>query len=214
MSILTVYKIIFLLLSPIEGSISFKSLESKTKDGKDVWNKITLISTPQKDVWKMKQSHHGKESKVWDDIEIIVSKGSRPFSAQFLQLKDNKLIDYKASCFRCHPNGPRLIRPHKDSKLNLRETLVLKKMNNLIKSYGYVQTHDVFKSKVPLINNLANSKINLTVNSCFKCHNGKERGFITKENTNTAIFLLKNKQMPPWPYTIDKADVNLLNEFL
>lgn len=214
MSILTVYKIIYLLLSPVEGSILFKSYESKTKDNKEVWNKITLISTNDKDIWKMKQSHHGISSKVWDDIEIIVTKKSYPYRAQYKQLKDGKIIDYKASCFRCHPNGPRLIRPHLNTQLSIKEKILLTKMNSLIKSYGYVKTEDVFKSKVPLIKSRINKSKHLKIKSCYKCHNGIERGFITKENTETAKFLLLNKQMPPWPYTIGKAEVNLLNEFL
>lgn len=203
-----------MLLSPLEGSISFKSQESKTKEGNAVFNKVTLVTNSHTDTWKMKQSHHGKSSKIWDEIEIIVDKTQDPYAARFIQLKNNKPIDYKASCFRCHPNGPRLIRPHKETVLSFRQKLVLQKMNSLIKSYGFVKTDDFFKSKIPLIMNKDHSKKHLKIRSCSKCHNGVERGYITKENTNTAKFLLINKQMPPWPYTIDKADVNLLNEFL
>lgn len=215
MNILNVFKIISSLLF-LEGEVLFKSIESKTTEGKDIFNKITLLSDNKKDIWLMKQSHHGKKSNEWDSVKIIVDKSFRPFKASFHQLdKEGHEIDFKTSCFRCHSGGPRLIRSA--TKLPLLDSALVMKWNLLIKSYGEVR---IKKSKtldreVPLIADLNKAKVKLNVKSCVSCHyrNGP-RAELTKSQVQTIKHLVKNKQMPPWPYQISKNDKAELNKFI
>lgn len=212
MNILVVFKLLSHLLFFMEGEVLFKSIESKTGEGRDVFNKISLESSEDKDVWSMKQSHHGVHSKVWDKIKIIVDKKTTPFTVSYHQLNEkNKEIDYKTSCFRCHAGGPRLIRPK--SLSGLKNKLLVLKWNMLIKSYGDVTTRKTqpFKRKVHLIKSESDSKEYLQVASCTSCHNsGGPRAPLSKSHSLTIKHLLKTKSMPPWPYKIsaqDKADL-------
>ena len=145
MNIIAVYKILYTLLALLGGfdnSVFFESLESKTSEGEAVYNKISLSQNDHQDIWIMKQSHRGINAHKWDKIKIIVDKTKTPYEASFQQLKNNKPIEFKTSCFRCHANGPRLIRPNyqsKEVKLNSKDKLTILKWNILIKSYGEIR---------------------------------------------------------------------------
>ena len=146
MSILTVFSIIYSLLDFFGGSylttpVVFESLESKTGSGTAVFNEISLKSSHEKDIWQMKQSHHGIHAKDWDEVKITVNKDAIPFKASYHQIKNGKEVEFKTSCFRCHPSGPRFIRPNyasKDVVLDAKSRLTILKWNVLIKSYGDV----------------------------------------------------------------------------
>lgn len=220
MSILSVYKILYYLLAlsggfSVNETLFFESKESKTEHGKEVYNKISLIEGSQSDTWVMKQSHHGKNSTKWDHIKIVVDKTKSPYQAEYFQLdKEGKEIEYKTSCVRCHANGPRYIRPEKNLKIS--EKLKLWKFNNLIKSYGEVQNKETSLSgKVRVIKLSDHNDIKLNIKSCSQCHyKGGPRSELTGEQRLTIKFLVKNKEMPPWPYKITKEDEKELKKFI
>jgi hypothetical protein len=225
MSILLVFKLAYYLLEFMGGSslsseVVFESLESKTKKGKAVFNKITLESNSSQDTWKMKQSHNGIHSKEWDTVKLVVHKVISPFSASYHQLNNGKEVEFKTNCFSCHSGGPRLIRPNYnsvDKKLSLKEKMTVLKWNLLIKSYGEVEIkeNNPFKRKISLIQSKKDASHTLNVKSCSKCHyKGGERSVLTNENINTLKFLIKEKKMPPWPYEITKSDKNMINKFI
>ena len=99
----------------------FESLESKTENFAPVYNEIRWISEGGKDIWMMNQSHDGPLSQAPDRLAIVVDKRAR--AAKFFQLTQGPLhwekspqpIDYKVSCFMCHSNGLRAIRPRTTS---------------------------------------------------------------------------------------------------
>ncbi|MFT6067943.1 MAG: hypothetical protein ACJAT2_002566 [Bacteriovoracaceae bacterium] len=216
MSILIVFKLLSYLLFFVEGEVLFESIESKTVAGGAVFNKVRLIQGPKKDIWLMKQSHHGKKSAKWDQVSIVVDKSFTPYKASFHQL-DSKGIEteYKTSCFRCHPGGPRAIR-EKD-KLSIKNKLIITKWNLLIKSYGEVRNieNNPFERKVPLIERPENAKIKLDLVSCQNCHGeGKQRAALTKSQALTIKHLVKTKQMPPWPFKLSLKEKAKLNRFI
>ncbi len=216
MSILIVFRLLSLLLFFVEGEVLFESIESKTVSGEPVFNKVQLIQEEKRDIWLMKQSHHGKNSKKWDQVSIVVDKSFTPFKASFHQL-DSKGVEteYKTSCFRCHPGGPRIIR--EKNKLNLKNKLLITKWNLLIKSYGEVKNieNNPFKRKIPLIENSKLSKIKLDLVSCNNCHGeGKHRAALTKSQVLTIKHLVKTKQMPPWPFKLSSTERSKLNKFI
>jgi hypothetical protein len=200
MNTLAVFKILYSLLFFIEGSVStFKSFESKTKNGGDVFNQISLIEGKTIDTWKMKQSHFGSDFKTWDNIEIRVNKLER--SATYHQLnKEGEEIDLKTSCFRCHPSGPRAIRPK--GSLSISNRMAILKLNMKIKSYGDLKAHK------------STSKT-LKVASCVKCHyKGGPRSELKEEHALTIKHLVDNKQMPPWPYSLSAKDRKMIRKFI
>lgn len=221
--------------------ILIESLESKTKEGNPVFNKIRWLSFHKKDIWLMSQSHHGfihdQDSSKWDHLAIIVDKKDVPPTARFLQLQtrspDGKDIvtnaykekPFRVSCFLCHTNGPRAIRPVANSlqaPLRLRDHINIFLLNLRIKSYGRVSPHSSheredhslvppFRRKSPRENET------LKVRSCTKCHQESgliARGYLRRQNAVTIQFMLQNKFMPPLGFSISKDDENILRRFL
>lgn len=224
MFILNVFKFSHLLLSTVGGmfltqEVQFESLESKTLKGEDIFNKVSLNKTKEKDTWSMKQSHNGFHTKDWDNIQIVVHKDMSPPKVSYHQLKNGKEVEYKASCYRCHPSGPRLIRPNYDSKtksLDFKEKLTILNWNLLIKSYGNIQLkeNNPFLRNKPLGNKTELSKKHLEIGSCTKCHDGEIRSKLTLIQKGSTEFLVKKKMMPPWPYSITKKDKRYLKRFI
>lgn len=205
------------LLSPWMGDLQFESLESKTKENQPVFNRISFVKSGKVDIWKMKQSHHSFPSKVWDSIEIRVYPDK---TVSYHQLKNEEEIEYKASCIRCHSSGPRYIRPNFKSKilpLDLKDKITLFAMNLRIKSYGdlKLRENDSFTRKVPLIKNqkMANQWLDIPV--CNRCHyKDGPRSPISLAQLETIKFLVDHKQMPPWPYKMNKKDKTKLNRYI
>ena len=107
-------------------TLLIESLESKTKTGGDIYNKIKFIQKEKLDIWMMKQSHQGLSNEEdWDRLAIVVDKSIKPHKARFYQLESGPLmwtgkakeIPYKVACFLCHSNGPRAIRPSLESSV-------------------------------------------------------------------------------------------------
>ena len=73
-------------------SVKIESFESKTAKGHPVFNKISYIDSPQKDVWLMQQSHDGAEAplEAWDVIKIVVDKRQNPYLVSYHQVKAGK----------------------------------------------------------------------------------------------------------------------------
>lgn len=218
MSILAVFKSLYILLSLTGGSflptnVLFESVESKTSEGKSVFNRISLDSSSLKDIWTMRQSHSGKNASDWDLIQITVDKTKSPFTASYSQLNPKgEEIEYRTSCFRCHSGGPRYIRPVlKD--LSLKERLTIQKWNWLIKSYGDVKTKR--NIKVKRLVSIDEGRQILNVKGCISCHYaGGPRAPITSEQKLTVRHLVKAGQMPPWPYSLSKEDKEQVNKFI
>ena len=122
-SYLVLSSLLFVSCLSKTSEIKIQSKESKTIDGFAVYNSIKLISEKNKDIWMMNQSHFGQnpDPTMLDRLVIIVDTSTKPKSAEFYQLPSGKLewsedlrlqkIDYKVSCFMCHANGPRALRP-------------------------------------------------------------------------------------------------------
>ena len=60
------------LLSAQDSSVAFQSLESKTETGAPVFNEIKFKAGDGKDIWIMRQSHHGYQSNklTWDRLRF------------------------------------------------------------------------------------------------------------------------------------------------
>jgi hypothetical protein len=216
-------------------AIKFESAESKTSTNQPVYNSIKLISARQKDIWIMNQSHYGlnpSKEKI-DRIAIIVDKSKKPKTAEFYQLPPGDLIwsenlklqkiEYKMSCFSCHSNGPRAIRPNfKTVKMSYLNQLKIKYWNYKIASYGRIiespdQIADHHKKIVPFRypSILDNQKLKLV--TCLKCHNNSTdsgRGFLTRQNLGTINYLISENIMPPAGYELSNSESIKLKRFI
>lgn len=194
--------------------VTFQSLESVTESGAPVFNQVQFLPGTTKDIWIMRQSHSGPDTKKnsWDRLAIVVDKNSH--NAKFYQLKSGELaadldqaVPLKARCYACHSNGPRAVRP--TSGLGLADWLTVAVMNLRIKSYGRLQSEagvDLaggvhFKSPLGLLQ----SPLNLS--SCTKCHSETGiRAALTFEHLGTIKFLTQKGQMPPFPFQLSEAE--------
>jgi hypothetical protein len=199
-----------------------ESTESQTNEFKEVYNQIKFVSSKNKDSWLMKQSHDGIHSKNWDDLEIRIDKSQTPYQVSYHQYKNGKESEYRASCYLCHANGPRLIRPNYQSQtapLPLKERLIIQAMNLRIKSYPRMETikNDVIRRVVPLKYEGNLESTSLTVRTCTFCHNTNTfwgRGELKRQQMNTITHLVKTQQMPPWPFKLNKNEQEQLDLYI
>ena len=187
-----------LLHSFLTTPVLIESAESRTVDGGPVFNEIQWTWKDGKEIWTMKQSHGGRNlpKEKWDNLSIVMEK-----KATFLQTNaKGERIEYRASCFMCHSNGPRAIRPVEDS-LSLTDAMKVKLLNLRIKLYGRVEAKEL-----PLVGNTPfrhEGKISntpLTLARCTSCH--KEDGFfsrgtLTRQNSITIAYMVEKEHMPP-----------------
>lgn len=216
--------------------ILIQSLESMTVKNGPVFNKIYFQSFSDKDIWMMNQSHHGLQASnhKWDRLAIIVDKSKSPKEATFLQLPPGELkwndnlmtqkINYKVSCFMCHANGPRAIRPnYKDFDMPIVSKARVLLWNLKIKSYGLVnenpeQVNEDQNLATPFKHRSSADNIELNVKSCTQCHNGDNswpaRNKLTRQNNIAIKFMLENKIMPPPGFSITASDLKEIDKFI
>lgn len=210
-------------------TVTIESTESKTSDGKPVFNRISYQSQDDYDIWDMRQSHNGDQypKHKWDHIQIKVFKKKRPYQVTYHQLENGREIEFKASCFTCHANGPRVIRPFYDSEtvsysLMTRTKIAL--MNLKIKSYGKTTLVDDNHRlngdirRIPLRFYGKYDSGKLTIKTCTYCHNSKDsffsRGELERQHIGTITHLTKHHQMPPWPLKLPEEEKVLLKKFI
>jgi hypothetical protein len=187
----------------------FRSAESLTLNGDPVFNEIKFIEQDNKDIWMMRQSHQGLGLAIhrWDRLAIVVDRSDK--TVKYYQLKPGKLtwseneaeVPLKVSCFMCHSNGPRLIRPNQDWHLSPLQKAQVLAMNLRIKTYGPLTTVDHTRpgaTPLRLQGKMENSQLKLAL--CQECHNRDSifgRGELTRQNAVTISYLIENEHMPP-----------------
>lgn len=218
-----------------DQELLIESQESKTTLGGPVFNKIKLIRRGRKDVWMMNQSHHGAHAgeNAWDRLAIVVDKTQSPKIARFYQLEPGPLEwregltekPFKVSCFMCHNNGPRVIRPNYASSFDsmpLKDRLKIYYWNLRVKLYGRVKAsphHDERdKSQLPPFRFRSSYENEpLQVAACSKCH--KESGFLargalSRQQVPTIKFMLESGQMPPLGFRMSAQEKQELELFM
>lgn len=217
-----------------ERPIAFESRESKNSSGASVFNEIRYMPGRERDVWMMRQSHNGPElpRERWDRLAIVVEKGRRPRAARFYQLEPGPLewsdanvreLPFRASCFTCHSNGPRAIRPNPRSAATPlahwdRARIAL--WNVRIKAAGRTKEHTahaaIVGARTPLRLPGPFENEALAVAACVRCHNDSAwgRGPLTRQNFSTMRFMVENGHMPPRGFSLSAAERKELEKFL
>jgi hypothetical protein len=214
-----------------QDSVLIQSWESKTKDQLPVFNRIKYIPGFTREIWMMNQSHHGSSAPGanWDRLAIVIDSNKE---AQFLQLPPGELewkeeylqkgIGNKVSCFMCHSNGPRAIRPDPNFKLSLKEKVKITLWNLRIKTYRRIKEAPIHKIqdkalKIPFRNRAKFDNEELNIASCTRCHSEDslvQRGPLTRQNFLSIRFMLEKKLMPPPGFEITSQDKLRLHNFL
>jgi hypothetical protein len=213
------------------NEILIQSLESRTLEDQPVYNKIKWIKNATRDIWMMNQSHHGLNPSVekWERLAIVVENQK----VSFYQFKAGPLVwsddliqqqvQYRASCFQCHTNGPRAIRPdQKGLKLSWSDQTKIFFWNLKMKSYGRLtensQQAEIDKNlEVPFRHRTDLDNETLEVVTCLKCH--KEKGFIsrgklTRQNTGAIEFMVKSGLMPPFGFSLSDNERHQIDDFI
>jgi cytochrome c5 len=204
-------------------AVLIQSEESTTKDSGPVFNRISFESTPNEDIWRMQQSHHGLNApaETWEHLGIVVDKTKSPKVAKFYQFADaaddfSKQKTYRASCFMCHSNGPRAVRP--DQAEDIRIAL----WNLRVKTYGRVvldpkQVALKAKEEVPLRYASRISNERLSVKTCLKCHREDgfvARGVLTRQNSLAIEFMVEKGYMPPAGFHLQAGEAEEIRAFI
>ena len=207
--------------------LTITSEESKSGSGSKVFNEIAFIQIDNKDIWMMNQ--RDESTTKLDRLAIVVDKSVKPLTARFYQLEPGPLEwkeglpreEYRVSCFLCHANGPRALRPLPGT-LTVAEKTKTWLWNMRIKSYGRVVPHELhaiedkklyrpFRVDHPMENEP------LKIASCTQCH--KEDGFfargtLTRQNAMTIEHMVKAGHMPPAPFKMSKKEKLQLTMFV
>lgn len=239
-------KFFFILVAFLIGTLIFilnddqevflESRESKTLEGNSIFNKIKMFSLADKDVWMMNQSHHGSatiDKQSWDRLAIVVDKSKKPIQAKFYQFEsgplewnDNlKQKPFRVSCFLCHNNGPRNIRPNYDSPFNpttIKDRIKISYWNIRMKAYGRVipdPSHEKMDSfqEVPFRFYGTYENEILRTKTCMKCHQESgifARGFLRRQQFPTIKFMLESGQMPPLGFSLPDEERSQIKKFI
>jgi hypothetical protein len=229
--------LLFSQASTLTGTpVIFQSAESVTGDGGAVFNQVQWIPGWTRDVWMMRQSHHGYDgdAKSWDRLAIVVDKTVRPYRAAFYQFAPGEewvapginrpglvshapAAPFRARCYACHVTGPRAIRPAPKSaaiQVSWLDRVRILAWNARIKTYGAVLSEpgqaptaaNPFRSRHPIL------RRPLGLKSCTWCHSANGiRGELRLEHAGTAHFLVERGIMPPFPFRASAEDRALLN---
>lgn len=212
----------------LERAVAIESVESKTTWLNPVYNQIQLRTQGTRDVWEMRQSHQGPNAPIaqWDHIRIVVDRKTTPAQVSYYQLEHNQPVELKASCYTCHANGPRALRPRLDSPerpLSVLDRATVALMNLRIKSYGPMRIQrESYRlrgepRKVPLAFFSQHDQAPLRVATCLKCHNTEDRfgrGQLQWQHRTTIRQLVAQGTMPPWPYRLSAEEKTELERFL
>jgi hypothetical protein len=215
--------------------VVIESVESQNLAGEPVFNRIQLVTEGDKDIWLMRQSHNGPRLPAhdWDSLAIVVDKSKSPKEATFYQLAPgagerpdfSKHAPMRASCFMCHSNGPRAIRPQFDSELaplGLKEQSQLALWNLKIKLYGRIvesaeQASVVVDGGAPFKLEGKFENEALTVKTCVKCHNESgflARGPLKRQHFMAIKFMVENAHMPPPGFGLDPKESEQIENFV
>lgn len=214
-----------------EQEVIIQSLESRTTEDKPVYNKIKFIKSGAKNIWMMNQSHAGltKDLTKWERLAIVVENNKASFyqfEAGPLEWSEDllkKQVDYRVSCFMCHNNGPRAIRPDQQGlNISFYDQTKIFFWNLKIKSYGRIQESEEMSladqsREIPFKHRQGLENETLNVKTCLHCH--KEEGFLargklTRQQAGTIEFLVKNKIMPPAGFSLSKEEQIQINDFV
>jgi hypothetical protein len=207
-------------LQNLDREVSIQSVESKTSDGKKIYNKIRFSVQKGKDVWLMKQNHNELLGD-WDELKIEVDTTKKPYIARYYQIKNEVDIEFRVACYKCHSNGPRAIRADYRSEAvqnSLIDKLQIFALNLKIKHYGEIQTpqnvkiKDIYR-KVPLKHTGTLENIIVGTKTCLFCHGSKsymKRSALRLQQKQTILHLVNTDEMPPWPIKMDAEEKSAL----
>lgn len=223
-------------LSTDRSPILIQSLESRTREGGPVFNRIGWFPGRRQDVWVMQQSHAGLKPAFheWDRLAIVVDKTRSPKIARFYQFEPGqlewnpqaKLKPFRATCFMCHSNGPRAVRPDlapssSAAALSFKDQVRLLLWNARVKTYGRIVTDpkEVLSTAAaitPLRYTGKSENEKLPVATCRTCHNEEfwGRGALTRQNFMSIGFMVENGFMPPPGFHLEKSEKEEISRFV
>lgn len=213
----------------LPSDVMFRSAESHTATGGDVYNRVHFVRDGSRDVWMMNQSHDG--GRTFERLAIVVD-GKQ---ASFYQLEAGALEwratdgaagapaqrEYRVACALCHANGPRAIRPNGtlEGDLTFAERLRVSLWNLRIKMYPRLHSDAApgFDHKIPFrfAGTFANSP--LKVATCAYCHREDgpvARGTLVRQNALTIASMVDRGEMPPLGIPLPAAQKRELDRFL
>lgn len=215
------------LLATDQQEVLIQSLESRTSQNEAVYNKIKYIRQNDREIWMMNQSHAGlvADETKWERLAIIIQNNQVSFyqiEAGPLEWSDEllkKQVPYRATCFACHNNGPRAIRPDQEGvKLSFIDQTRIFFWNIRIKLYGHLSESSEMKMldpsrQVPFKHRNEFDLQTLEAETCLKCHNENKRGRLTRQQSGTIEFMVKRGFMPPFG-SLNEKELKAINRFV
>lgn len=200
-------------------AVTFISAESS--DGADfpITNRVRLLKKEKHDLWLMRQrqaERDGKNPAYWSFVAILVDKQRYPPSSYYFEFAPAPVgsggfpeeIKPRVDCLRCHPNGPRMIRPQ--LMLNEASQGLLQKWNESIANYGLIRNVDN-AGGISI-----ETKGHLPFPFCTNCHDSKSgvRNSLFRRNALAIRYLVDTDAMPPGKEKLSAGQKHCIKEWL
>jgi polyisoprenoid-binding protein YceI len=186
-------------------NIMIVSAESTAVTGTTITNRIHYFQRDNLDIWLMRQRQSATEDsnpENWSLISLIVDHSTNPGKAYFLEFAPKPVrglpepIPPRVPCLRCHPNGPRLIRPaHASSirELDNRGLATLKAFNGRISKAGLIDGYSptLATGEAMLNDSWPGATTTLAISKCKQCHDSKKglRNSLQLQNASSMLYL-------------------------
>lgn len=166
--------------------IEMASKESSLSFFKEpVLNSIQLLSNKSFDIWILRQKTFAESD--FRTYALVHEKRKFPNEAYYIQIKDDGYYWRGGTCYECHVNGPRLIRPLRDDLVS--DDSIMRSINQYILSLPVIETH--FPENEP-----RNASSRLRLEKCDRCHNDVDRAAIYQVHAATTEMLVAAHEMP------------------
>lgn len=149
-------------------------------------NSIEWLANADFDVWLLRQKIFQEND--FRSYALVYDKRKAPPTAYYLEVKQDGYKWRGGTCYECHVNGPRLIRPLKPELVGNQRTL--EEVNAYLATLPVVETH--FPANEPRDNGAER----LRFPKCDQCHNDVERGAIYSTHADASALIVASGEMP------------------
>jgi hypothetical protein len=149
-------------------------------------NSIEWLANADFDVWLLRQKIFREDD--FRSYALVYDKRKAPPTAYYVQVERNGYKWRGGSCYECHVNGPRLIRPLKPALAS--DQRALETFNAYLATLPAVETH------FPISEPRDRGAERLRLQKCDQCHNDVERGAIYSTHAAASAFLVASGEMP------------------
>ncbi len=150
------------------------------------FNSIQLLTNKDFDIWILRQKKFKEQD--FRTYTLVQDKRIYPNKAYYLRIASDGFIWRGGSCYECHANGPRKIRPLRPELVSNAE--FVKEINDYISTLPIIETN--FPEREP--QNTKSERLHFE--KCDECHNDVDRGALYSVHADASRLIVSGGDMP------------------